>query len=123
MVDDLVSAIDRRDIAAVAAILKSAPSLVLTPVAAEGDQQQSLLHRAIPSDGVRLTPEHIAVVRTLLDHGATVDAVGWGSNNGLCTPLTMAAWGGHTPIVDILLAAGAHPNGAPGAGRAPPTAD
>ena len=110
---DLIAALETRDITRVAEMLAAEPTLILARVAIEGSHDQSLLHRAIPSDGVTLTPADIALLQSLLDAGVPVDSPGWGSNNGVCTPLTMAAWGGHTPLVRLLLAHGANPDGGP----------
>jgi ankyrin repeat protein len=108
--NDLVNAIRMDDSARVDAILAEQPGLARASVGAEQGHDHSLLHRAIPGDGEPLPEARVATVRRLLDAGAEVDAVGWGANNGHCTPLTMAAWGGHAPIVRLLLERGAHPN-------------
>jgi ankyrin repeat protein len=109
----LVKAVDEQGAARVAAILSREPGLARGAVAADHSHTQTMLHRAIPGDGDRLTEAHREIVTALLDAGAEVDALGEGANNGLCTPMTMAAWGGHAPMIELLLSRGADPNGAP----------
>lgn len=74
----LVQVIDREDDVAVKSSLSCAPGLAQMPVAAGHEDTQTLLHRAIPSDGVPLLPAHPAIVQELLDAGAEVDALGGG---------------------------------------------
>jgi cytohesin len=109
----LVKAIGELDAATVSAILFRRPELASAEVAADHSHTQTLLHRAIPGDGDRLTDAHLAIVRSLLDAGAEVSALGEGANNGRCMPITMAAWGGHAPMIRLLVSRGADPNGAP----------
>lgn len=107
----LVKAVNERNAGMVAAILSRAPDLALAEVVAEHGHSQSLLHRAIPGDGDPLTEADLVIVGSLLDAGAEVNTPGWGANNGLCTPITMAAWGGHAPMIRLLMSRGADPNG------------
>jgi uncharacterized protein len=109
----LIQAVDEQDAAGVAAILSREPGLARAAVAMDHSHTQSLLHRAIPGDGDRLTEAHLEIVTALLDAGAGVNALGEGANNGCCTPITMAAWGGHAPMIELLISRGADPNGAP----------
>lgn len=67
----------------------------------------------MPGDGNELRPEHLEIAQLLIDAGAAVDAAGHGPNHGLCSPLTLAAWGGHAPLVALLLARGANADGLP----------
>src|ERR1051326_1882368 len=97
----LVKAMDEEDVAGVSAILTREPALADARIAADHGNQQTLLHRAIPGDGEKLRQSHLAIVRRLLDAGADVDAVGFGANNGHCTPITMAAWGGHAEMIRL----------------------
>jgi ankyrin repeat protein len=107
----LVEAVDQRNAAFVATILSQEPGLARAEIGSEPGHTQSLLHRAIPGDGDPLADEDLAIVRSLLDAGAEVNAPGWGANNGHCTPITMAAWGGHAPMIRLLVSRGADPNG------------
>ena len=113
---ELIRAVRDVDVAAVSRVLDADPSLVNCPIAAhvaEGHgKMQTLLHLAMPGDGRELTPGHVEVARLLLDHGAEVDALGHGSNQGLSTSLSVAAWGGQRPLVELLLEHGAAPDGA-----------
>lgn len=113
----LVAAVRAADAGAVARLLDQAPGLAAARLAADGAQQTTALHLAMPGDGAALRPEHVAVVRALLAAGADPDAVGHGPNHGLCAPLSLAAWGGHVPLVRLLLAHGARPDGAAGTTR------
>jgi ankyrin repeat protein len=108
---ELVRAVDDEEVTTVQAILQREPGLARVAVAAEQQHTQTLLHRAIPGDGERLNEAHMAIVTHLLDAGAAVNAPGWGANNGLCTPITMAAWGGHAAMIRLLVSRGAEPNG------------
>jgi ankyrin repeat protein len=103
--------VEAQDAQGVAALLAREPGLVNARIATEGDQEHTLLHRAIPPDGAPLKKAHLSIVKALLDAGAEVDGSGWGANHGVCTPLTMAALGGHAPLVRLLLAHGAEPDG------------
>ena len=107
-----VKAVDEQDTALVTAILSREPDLARAAVAMDHSHTQTVLHRAIPGDGDRLTEAHLEIVRALLDAGAEVNALGEGANNGRCTPITMAAWGGHAPMIELLISRGADPNGA-----------
>lgn len=107
----LVKAVNERNAGMVATILLRAPDLARAEAVAEHGHRQSLLHRAIPGDGDPLTDEDLAIVRSLLDAGADANAPGWGANNGLCAPITMAAWGGHARMIRLLVSRGADPNG------------
>jgi ankyrin repeat protein len=107
----LVKAVDQQDVALVTAILSREPGLARAAVAADHSHTQTVLHRAIPGDGDRLTEAHLEIVTALLDAGAEVNALGEGANNGRCTPITMAAWGGHAAMIELLLSRGADPNG------------
>jgi ankyrin repeat protein len=109
----LVKAIGELDAATVSPILSRRPELARAEIAAGHSHTQTLLHWVIPGDGDRLTEAHLAIVRSLLDAGAEVNALGEGANNGRCTPITMAAWGGHAPVIRLLVSRGADPNGAP----------
>jgi ankyrin repeat protein len=108
--DALLNALDGNDVDRVRDLLRSEPSLARERVAA-GDAVQTLLHRIIPPDGEVVSERHVELATLLLDSGAEVDALGWGPNNGLCTPLTLAAWGGHSSLVRLFLDGGAAPNG------------
>src|SRR5215212_9783106 len=110
---NLIEAVDALDSAQVDAILSRFPALCRSQVACEHGRTQSLLHRAIPGDGDRLTDAHLTIVRRLLDAGAEVNTPGWGANNGLCSPITMAAWGGHAPMIRLMVEHGADANGSP----------
>jgi ankyrin repeat protein len=107
----LVEAVNERNAPLVATILSRAPDLSRAEVVAEHGHTQTLLHRAIPGDGDPLTDEDLAIVGSLLDAGADVNTPGWGANNGLCAPITMAAWGGHARVIRLLVSRGADPNG------------
>jgi ankyrin repeat protein len=109
----LVRALDAENPAPVAEILSRLPGLARAELPAEHGSRQTLLHRAVPGDGDRLTDAHLAIVQRLLEAGAAVDAPGWIANNGICTPLTGAAWGGHAEMIRLLVRAGADPNGLP----------
>ncbi len=50
----------------------------------------------------------VSAVKWLLDHGADANAR-WSHYDAEVTPLHLAAWGGSTGIVRLLLAAGADP--------------
>src|ERR1044071_9633816 len=97
---ELVHAVRDADVAAASRMLEADPSLVNERIAANvADSHgttQTLLHLAMPGDGRELSPKHVEIVLLLLDHGAEVDALGDGPNHGVCTALSLAAWGGHT---------------------------
>ena len=111
---ELIRAVERADVGTVSAIVRADPSLVKQPVAALTKYGHgTLLHLAMPGDGRDLLPAHVEIAAILLQHGAPVDAIGHGPNHGDCPALTLAAWGGHVPLVKLLLAHGAEPNGGP----------
>jgi len=72
----LLEAIDAHNAARVAAILSREPGLARSELASEHGHTSTLLHRAIPGDGERLTPADMAIVGSLLEAGADVNAVG-----------------------------------------------
>lgn len=112
-----IDSIRRADAETVRNLLRDAPHWANEPLAAnpaeQTTNQQTPLHLAMPGDGHTLQPAHLEIVQLLIDAGAEVDAVGHGPNHGPCSPLTLAAWGGHTPLVELLLASGADSNGLP----------
>jgi uncharacterized protein len=117
MSHQLINSIRQVDVGAVRNLLKSDSELVNQPIAANPAEQtnaeQMPLHLAMPGDGNELRAEHIEIVELLIDAGAEIDALGHGPNHGLCSALSLAAWGGHAPLVKLLLAHGADAYGLP----------
>jgi|GEM_PF-1969928 len=111
---DLVRAVREADAAAVSRIVKTSPSLVNEPIGAywAKGERTTLLHLVMPGDGYKQLPAHVEIARILLDEGAKVDALGNSPNLGTCTPITVAAWGGHAELIKLLLEHGAAPDGA-----------
>jgi thiol-disulfide isomerase/thioredoxin len=91
-------AVIRGDVESVKLLLRANPELLNTQEAYRPYGSSPLVVAAFNG--------RIAVVKTLLDHGATVDF----TNNRGCTPLHRAAGQGHKEIVALLLANGADPN-------------
>jgi ankyrin repeat protein len=118
----LVNAVRRAEADAVERILSAAPHLLSATVAAdasEGDAEgTTLLHWAMPGDGRELHEQHLETARVLLGHGADPNAVGNGPNHGRCAPLSLAAWGNHVPLIELLLEYGADPEGRGGSSHA-----
>jgi ankyrin repeat protein len=112
-----IDAIRRADAGTVRNLLHNEPQWANEPIAANPAEQtanqQTPLHLAMPGDGNELRPEQLEIAQLLIDAGAKIDAVGHGPNHGPCSPLSLAAWGGHTPLVELLLANGADANGLP----------
>ena len=108
----LVAAIASQDVKTCVELLDANPMLVNDPIAfGDSGKPQTLLHLVMPGDGCRDSERHLKLVEILLKHGAKVDALGEGPNLGTCTPLTVAAWGGHVTLMKPLIAAGANVDG------------
>ena len=108
----LINAVRNADSEVVVRLIKSEPALVRVrvPFGDAGDAQ-TLLHLIMPGDGRESTNAHRKIVAALLNASAEVDALGEGPNLGTCTPLTIAAWGGHTDLIELLLRHGADVDG------------
>lgn len=119
----LLAAVQEADVDAVARILAEDATLARATVPAHPAEKDpegtSLLHWAMPGDGRKLNEDHVTVARLLLEAGADPNAVRNGPNHGRCVPIHLAAWGNHVPLIDLLIAHGADPNGNAGAGRSP----
>ncbi len=111
----LLDPIRRADVEAVRDLLADNPQLANQPIAANPAEQtnamQTPLHLAMPGDGRELRPSHVEIARLLIGAGAEIDAAGHGPNHGICSPLSLAAWGGHISLVALLLQHGAQANG------------
>jgi ankyrin repeat protein len=109
----LIQAVDTQNLEAVTALLTREPALARAEVASDPGKTETILHRALPGDGDPLLATHAAIVTALLDAGAEVNAPGWAANLGLSTPITRAAWGGHAPLIRLLVERGADTDGTP----------
>ena len=109
----LVEAVRSSDVDSVRTILEVSPALVHERVPGHDSGDTTLLHLIMPGDGRQDTPQHLEIAKLLLDHGADVNAFGNGPNLGTCRPLTVAAWGGHTKLMQLLIDRGAELNGNP----------
>ena len=106
----LLKAVDEVDATTVEMMLKEHPDLAAATVYDEDVHGETLLHRAMPGSGVETTPGHLKIANLLLDCGADPNAIGWGNNNPASPPIMIAAWGGNTPMIELLLKRGANPN-------------
>ncbi len=109
----LVEAVRSSDVDSVRTILEISPTLVHERIPGPDSGDTTLLHMLMPGDGRKDTPQHLEIAKLLLDHGADVNALGNAPNLATCRPLTVAAWGGHTKLMQLLIDRGAKLNGNP----------
>lgn len=109
--EETLAAIRDDNVPKVRRLLEEDAALAKVAVPRGAGQFQTLLHVAAPGDGAELTEARLSIVRLLLDAGLPVDELGDDDNHGRCTAMTRAAWGGHVPLVRLLLEYGADPDG------------
>lgn len=111
----LIDAVRNSNVDVVRQLLKTDTKLASSRIAGhDAGETRTLLHFVMPGDGREQTSAHLEIAKLLLDHGADVNALGNGPNLGQCRPLTIAAWGGHVELIQLLIDRGAELDGNPG---------
>lgn len=107
-VETFCRAVKAGDAETVDALLQKNPGLAHVRVKGDGPETDNLLHHAIPVG--RPTPDHLQVVRRLVEAGADIDANGGIGDSAGSSALEKAAWLGQLEMIRLLLDVGANPD-------------